>query len=528
MKRITAFLPVLFLALMFLPGRTQAQDTSEYLVEFTDKDGVEFNPVEYFDAKAIERRILQHIPLNDITDYPVREDYSLMVASEVQAVHGVSRWFNAIAVSATPRQIEKVANLECVKNIIPLNHNLIVCEYTEAAPSKTNLEILKRQTARMGLEAFRAAGIDGKGVRVAVFDAGFPNVDEHPAFEHLRKDNRILKTYDFIKKREFVYTANSHGTSCLSCIAGMYEDTPVGLATGVEFILARTEKQFEPYREEYAWLAAAEWADKNGADIISSSLGYTANRYFREEMDGTSVVARAANMAARKGILVVNAMGNDGDESSWKYVGTPADADSVLSVGGIDPFTDYHIGFSSYGPAADGTRKPNVVAFGHAFLAKKNGYSDAHGTSFATPLVAGFAACAKQVYPDIPVMELFKRIENSADLYPYFDYAHGYGVPQAKALLSSEDLQTKATFKFLDNENSVSIKLVESGRRYEYPNSNYLYYQYLDKDGAILKYKVMDVYSSIPLTINVDDLDENVASVKAFYNGYASSININR
>lgn len=527
MKKITLILSLL-LAIVVFPAIGSAQETGDYLVELTDKDGVNFNPVEYFDAKAIERRILQNIPLDDLSDYPVRDDYQNLVASAVEMVNGVSRWFNAVAVTATQEQIQTVEALSCVKSIIPLNHDLIVCSNSDKEPSDVSLEILKRQTARMGLDAFRGAGIDGKGVRVAVFDAGFPNVDNHPAFEHLRKENRILKTYDFIKKREFVYSANSHGTSCLSCIAGMYEDTPIGLATGAEFILARTEKQFEPYREEYAWLAAAEWADKNGADIISSSLGYTANRYFPEEMDGTSVVARAANMAARKGILVVNAMGNDGADNNWKYVGTPADADSVLSIGGIDPFNDYHISFSSYGPTANGVRKPNVVAFGHAFLAKKNGFSDAYGTSFATPLVAGFAACAKQAYPDIPVMELFEKIEHSADLFPYFDYAHGYGVPQAALLLEEIKRDVKPSFEFITDENHLIVKTYTLERRFNYPNSNYLYYQFLDKNGEILKYKVMDVYTDEPLSLSVTDLDENIVAIKVFYNGYVNSTNINR
>ncbi len=534
MKRTNLIFSLLLIGIFLFPGFVKAQNlqqTDEYLIVLTDKDGVTFNPFEYFDAKAIERRIMQNIPLDDISDYPLRDDYRYLISSGVEEVHGVSRWFNAVAVSATQRQIAAVSSLDFVKNVVPLGHDMVVCVVKDSALkmlSKTNLEILKRQTARMGMEVFREAEIDGSGVRVAVFDAGFPNVDVHPAFEHLRKENRILKTYDFIKKREYVYTANSHGTSCLSCIAGMYEDTPIGLATGAEFLLARTEKSFEPYREEYAWLAAAEWADKNGADIISSSLGYTYNRYFPEEMDGTSVVARAANMAARKGILVVNAMGNDGSDKSWKYVGTPADADSVLSVGGIDPFTDYHINFSSYGPAADGTRKPNVVAFGHAFLAGKKGYTNAHGTSFATPLVAGFATCAKQMFPNIPVMELFDKIQKAADLYPYFDYAHGYGVPQAALLLEKKNQTVEPTFEFIDGEDELFVKVYNGQRRFEYPNSNYLYYQFLDDNDEILKYEVMDVYSGMPLKVSVSDLSDNVVAIKVFYNGYVNSKKFNR
>lgn len=166
------------------------------------------------------------------------------------------------------------------------------------------------------------------------------------------------------------------------------------MASNAEFLLARTEVNAEPFAEEEWWLAAAEWAGKNGAHIINSSLGYTYHRYFPEQMDRkTSLVARAANMAASKGIIVVNAMGNDGD-NSWKAVGTPADADTVLSVGSVDPYKEYKINFSSFGPTVDGRMKPNVTNSGFAAVAvKKDKLGNAHGTSFASPLISGFVAC---------------------------------------------------------------------------------------------------------------------------------------
>ena len=106
------------------------------------------------------------------------------------------------------------------------------------------------------------------------------------------------------------------------------------MATGAEFLLAITETIGEEFFEEENWLAAMEWAYKNGANIISSSLGYTYHRYYTINMDGkTSLVSRAAKIAASKGMLVINAMGNEGD-NDWQFMATPADADSVLSIGG--------------------------------------------------------------------------------------------------------------------------------------------------------------------------------------------------
>lgn len=160
---------------------------------------------------------------------------------------------------------------------------------------------------------------------------------------------RIIATWDFVKNKEFVYDYSSHGTSVLTCIAGKIDDKKFGLAPGAEFLLARTEITREVFSEEENWLAAVEWADKNGADIIQRiSCRIYLQKIFPKEMDGqTTLVTQYANLAASKGMLVINAAGNDGDKK-WEVIGAPADADSVLSIGGIDPDKGYHIDFSSY------------------------------------------------------------------------------------------------------------------------------------------------------------------------------------
>ncbi|WP_460504306.1 S8 family serine peptidase, partial [Hymenobacter agri] len=199
-----------------------------------------------------------------------------------------------------------------------------------------------------------------------------------------------------------------------------------------EYLLARTEQLHrERYAEEEAWLAAVEWADRLGADIINSSLAYTEQRYFPEQMDGRrSLIARAANLAARKGLLVVSAAGNDGDDD-WVRIGTPADADSALAIGGLDPETGLHVDFSSYGPTADRRRKPNLAAFGIVLTTTPGGhYERLEGTSFSAPLVAGLAAALWQRQRQLTAMQLFQQLEQAGELYPYFDYAHGYGRPR--------------------------------------------------------------------------------------------------
>ena len=361
---------LLVLCLLGLGSTLRAQEC--YWVMFADKAGTTFDPYTYFDAKAIERYQLNGADLYDLSNYPLNQNYVAQVAALSTEEVGQSRWLNAEAIMATPEQVAAIEQLPFVTRVVMLAGDMQTASYNETDMDEASLatalnnfdNTLSDQLKRMGGKYFRAKGIDGKGIRIAVFDGGFPQVNTHMAFKHLRDEGRIIKTWNFPNNKENVYGWNSHGTMTLSCIAGKTPNRDLGLATGAEFLLARTEVNTEPKKEEVWWQMAVEWADKNGAQIISSSLGYGKDRYYTKDMDGTSLVAKAGNMAARKGILVCNSAGNEGTDKTWRTIITPSDADSVLCVGGIEhSLTDYsHISFSSYGPSADGRQKPNVVA----------------------------------------------------------------------------------------------------------------------------------------------------------------------
>ncbi|WP_324670796.1 S8 family serine peptidase [Hymenobacter sp. GOD-10R] len=447
-----------------------AKPTVHYWVFLRDKAGMRLQPATYFAPQAQARRQRQHLPAADSTDFPVRPDYVRRVQNLADTVTYVSRWFNAVACQATPAQAAALRQLSGVQAVVPrttidlapASHAETVAS-TEKELTTADRQLARRQTASLGAAAFKQAGLAGRGLRIAIFDVGFLGVDRHLAFQHLMRDKRVVATHNFVREHTSVYASGRHGTEVLSCIAGLLPDgTPLGLAPQAEFLLARTERLYrELYVEEEAWLAAVEWADRNGADIINSSLGYTNRRYFPEQMNGrTSLVARAAELAARKGILVVNAAGNDGDDD-WHTIGTPADGDSVLAVGGLDPDTYLHIDFSSYGPAAGRRLKPNVSAFGTVLaVAPGGGYVRTQGTSFSSPLVAGFAACVWQQNRQLPVMELFAKVQESATLYPYYDYAHGYGTPQASFFVAKPGSSVPAAAPSFDLVRQDSLLVV--------------------------------------------------------------------
>jgi subtilisin family serine protease len=467
-----------------------AQDKC-FWVFFTDKNDTQFDPYSYFDAKAIKRYQQCGADLYDISNYPLNDSYVNTVGSYSTEVFGESRWLNAIGIEATDDNAALIAQLPFVAKVQEIFSNGTMAS-RDSDPSlqggtikqsrdgalyldcfvprndDNGKDILTDQVKRFGGQYFIDKGIDGKGLRICVMDGGFPKVNTHPAFQHLRDNHQIIKTYNFPNKKEDVYGWNTHGTMVLSCIAGINDKgQKMGLATGAEFLLARTEIDPEPFKEEVWWAQGAEWADKNGADVINSSLGYGKDRHWTKDMDGTSYVAKAANKAVEKGILICNSAGNEGDDSHWMTIITPADAENVICVGGIDAnLKDYrHISFSSFGPTADKRRKPDVVAFGEAQVAKPSGgFTSAFGTSFASPLTAGFCACAWQTKRDLTALQMKAEIQKSCDLYPYYDYAFGYGVPQA-AYFTGELKPAERSFNLVQEKDGVKIvvpKVIEN------------------------------------------------------------------
>jgi serine protease AprX len=486
------------------------QKTERYWVALTDKSGVRFNPQRYFSPQARARRRRQQLPAFETTDLPVRPDYVAAIAAHVDTVTLVSRWFNAVSCRATPvqavalRQLPGVASVQrwpmrdvqvAAVSVPPWtiaephekplvskapNHTTGIQDPKSPSPQVPNNSspqdpnpisandylLARRQVAHLDGPALRAAGLQGQGLRIAVFDVGFRGLPDHPAFAELVNSKRIVATHDFLRNRDDVFVGGSHGTEVMGCLAGRLPAGPgtlgpaLGLAPAAEYLLARTEQLHrERYAEEEAWLAAVEWADRLGADIINSSLAYTEQRYFPEQMDGRrSLIARAANLAARKGLLVVSAAGNDGDDD-WVRIGTPADADSALAIGGLDPETGLHVDFSSYGPTADRRRKPNLAAFGIVLTTTPGGrYERLEGTSFSAPLVAGLAAALWQRQRQLTAMQLFQLLEQAGELYPYFDYAHGYGRPRlARTTAAASAAPAAATFDFVPHDSLVAV-----------------------------------------------------------------------
>lgn len=457
-----------------------------WFVQFNEKAWKEIPSAFHFDSKAIERRRIEEIPFPELSDLPPDAEK----ISAVEKLTGKSRyilcWLNGVSVECDLKTAEQIRELSFVKSVIALGTSELEVSSTDSPDtSKFKDDLLRMQRGQMNLDRFSSSGINGKGVRIAIFDAGFQGADHHPGLAHIFRNGKLIEQKDFYSGKPDVFYHSSHGTNVLGCITGYYNGaSPIGAAQEAEFLLARTEHNIreKPIEEDH-WMAAMEWADRKGADIISSSLGYSGKRHPYPQLDGaTTLVTNAARIATHKGILVVNAAGNEGGVK-FHFLSAPADADSILTVGGTMPNLKLHIKFSSFGPNAAGIMKPDVCAPAYVLsTGKKDNYHVTTGTSFSTPLVAGFAACIKQLHPEWKSEQLWDEIRKSGHMYPYFDYVHGFGVPDAKHFFPDTST-VLPTFLTVTRNDSVFV----------FPDPEVLLRDTIDnRNGKIICYHVAD------------------------------------
>lgn len=450
----------LILILFPLFSWAQQQDTTyRYWVQFADKGTATVsstNPQDLFSERAIVRRQQQSIELQQ-SDLAVYAPYVSEVQSLGFDLRSRSKWLNGVVVFKQDTVVSSILNLPYVVSVSSFGStassiNGRLTNKLESQLDTSDYGAAFRQLEMLRGDVLHQRGYKGEGMHIAVLDAGFYKVNELKPFGALFENNQILGSWDFVANESSVYEDHSHGMAVLSTMAGQSEGDLVGTAPKASYWLLRTEDVgSENLIEEYYWAAAAEYADSLGVDIINSSLGYTTfddpeQDHSYADLDGrTAPISIAANMAARKGIIVCNSAGNSGN-NSWHYIGAPADADSILAVGAVDS-EEIPTSFSSYGPSSDGRVKPNVsTQGGNAVVSSTSGAATlSNGTSFSSPILAGMAACLWGAHPDKTNIELMDAIIQSAHLYPDSEEQLGYGIPNfevAHALLNVADEST--------------------------------------------------------------------------------------
>ena len=428
-----------------------AQD--RYAVFFKFKPQKEYSlasPSKFLTEKAIQRRVREKFPLDSL-DLPVTAAYIQGLSALSQELLYVSKWLNAAVVVTDAEGKKKIEGLPFVqkvnwvaKGFISRTGNRNSTEVSSAQPKKWVLEQSYRQAAAydfqnelLGIPAMHQAGFTGKGITVAVFDSGFPGLDKVSAFSHVFTNKQVLGQLNVVRPWiKDVFRENEHGTQVASLILANQAGTLVAGAHQAKVIFAITEDVATEYPvEELNWVRAAEYADSLGVDIINSSLGYLdfddpSLTYSKSQLDGkTTYITRGASIAAKRGILVVNSVGNNGSAGSSSLV-APADAEGILAVGAVNSSSTVS-SFSSRGPTADGRIKPDLAAFGQStILIRGTGQVvAASGTSFSAPQIAALAAGLWEAKPEWTKDELLTNLLKSGSQYANPDQNLGYGIP---------------------------------------------------------------------------------------------------
>jgi subtilisin family serine protease len=434
-----------------------AQD--RYAVFFKFKPQKEYSlasPSKFLTQKAIQRRAREKFAVDSL-DLPVTAAYLQGISAYSQELLYVSKWLNAAVVvtdAAGKKNMEAlpfVQKVELVaKGFIAKTGNRTVPEISQK-PTKNQkwaIEESYREAAAydfqndlLGIPAMHQAGFTGKGITVAVFDSGFPGLEKATPFAHVFTNKRIVGQLNVVRPWiKEVFRDHEHGTQVASLILANQAGTLVAGAHQAQVIFAITEDVATEYPiEELNWVRAAEYADSLGVDIINSSLGYLdfdepSLTYTTAQLDGkTTYVTRGATLAAKRGILVVNSVGNYGSAGSSSLV-APADAQGILAVGSVNASSVVST-FSSRGPTADGRIKPELVAFGQSpVLIRGSGQvSAAAGTSFSAPQLTALAAGLWEAKPEWTKDELLTNLIKSGTQYATPDQNLGYGIPNFRS-----------------------------------------------------------------------------------------------
>lgn len=463
-------------------------------VYFSDKPNAAAylaNPATMLTQRALDRRSKQSIAV-DLKDVPVEQTYYDAIANTAGInVLAKSKWLNAVHVRGSEADINNLETaFSFVSGIDFANKNLnnrpdgqqLQGDHQDKLNINENFDYgdAENQIAMLNGDYLHEQGYTGEGMVIAVLDAGFPNVNTLAAFQRLHDNNKILGGYNFVDRTDNFYTRSSHGTHVLSDIGGYLEDQFVGTAPDASFYLYITEDTGgENPVEESLWVEAAERADSLGVDVINTSLGYStfddsSYNYTYADMDGnTTFITRGAEIAASRGIILVNSAGNSGN-SSWFYITAPADAASILTVGAVDASGNL-ASFSSRGPTSDNRTKPDVMAQGSAAAIinyNSGNPSTANGTSFSSPIMAGVAACLWQAFPNSSAAEIITTIKMSGDRYGNPDNNYGYGIPDFEAAfealtIENNDLQV-SELKIFPNPASNQLSFTATSSFPEY------------------------------------------------------------
>ncbi|HEV7783161.1 MAG TPA: S8 family serine peptidase [Chitinophagaceae bacterium] len=460
-------LPV-FILLLTAASASQAQLT-RYIVKLKNKGGSSFSfstPINYLSQRAIDRRTRYSIAI-DSTDLPVTPSYVTQIRNVPNVTMlNISKWLNSVTIqTSSATAINTINGLSFVQSVngiasrTPDNGGTTPGKFDPA--SYERIEITNdpppSQTARIAADYFNYGtssydeihlhngeflhniGLRGQTMQIAILDNGFNNYTAFDAFDSVNINGQVLGTWDFVAREQNVANDGSHGMSCFSTIAANIPGQFIGKAPKASFWLFQTEDNSSEYPiEEFNWVCGAERSDSSGADVLTSSLAYSdfdnasLNHTYADMNGNTTIASTGADLAAKKGMIIFNAIGNTGT-SAWHFLCTPSDGDSVVAIGAVNSSGTVWAG-SGYGPSSDGQIKPDMASVGLNARIQTSGNTvgPGTGTSFACPNMAGLGTILWQGFPEYNNMKIIRAMQQAGTKFNNPDDRVGYGIPNMK------------------------------------------------------------------------------------------------
>ena len=403
------------------------------------------SPEVFLSPEAIARKSKRNVDIT-VSDVPINLSYIETILSTGCRLVTQSKWMSTIVIECEDSLlIEQIKILPIVDSVQCVWYGTDRLRADACPDDKTLLEPRElklpdeygyagQQIEMLNGLPLHNLGRRGQGMRVAVIDAGFMNVDRIQAFASLQ----LLGTHNVVFPGSSVFCTDDHGTKVLSCLAANLPGWMIGTAPEASYLLIKSEDTRTEFPiEEDFWATAIEYADSVGVDVVTTSLGYSlfdmpTAIYTPSDLDGrTSFISQIAEKAVDKGLLLVCSAGNEAYQQQWEgKITFPSDASNVLTVGAITSEKE-RSNFSSTGFTADYRVKPDVVALGSGVtvIGASGNIQYGNGTSFSTPIVAGLSVCLWQSLHWLTNKEIIALIQQTATQANRPDVEKGYGIP---------------------------------------------------------------------------------------------------
>ncbi|TKJ31595.1 MAG: hypothetical protein CEE40_00810 [Chloroflexi bacterium B3_Chlor] len=323
----------------------------------------------------------------------------------------------AVALAAGPSEIETLSHEPDVDKIWP---DLRVYACLDVSTSVIRAPRVWRE------------GYTGAGVGIGILDTGIDL--EHPDFA-----GRIAGVADFTG--EGITDTNGHGTHVAGIVSGdgtSSDGKYGGVAPGSHLYVAKVlDRQGSAFMSDV--MAGIEWAVQQKVHVMNLSLSGPAPG------DGTDALSETCDVVVERGFVICVAAGNSGPTPC--SIGPPACARQVITVGASTD-EDTLLEASSRGPTADGRVKPDLLFPGASIVSCRAGnaslgnalnqrYTEASGTSMATPHASGVAALLLEADPGLTPREIKQLIMDAAVDLGLEENSQGAGRGDAYASLGS-------------------------------------------------------------------------------------------